>query len=112
MIKPNKQDIQIWIDALRLGKYKQTKGMLQGREGYCCLGVACDLFIKEDVLRTEQDFIYGFVPRDQPGSPVWLVNNLSINLGHSFAVINDLMDFSFDEIADLIEAVYILEVLE
>lgn len=40
-----------WIEALRSGKYPQAQGRLRkplsGVEGYCCLGVACDLY-RED----------------------------------------------------------------
>lgn len=39
-----------WIEALRSGKYKQSKGCLHtytgeadDEEGFCCLGVACDV---------------------------------------------------------------------
>lgn len=34
---------QKWIDALRSGKYNQTKGCLHDNTGYCCLGVLCDV---------------------------------------------------------------------
>lgn len=34
---------QDWIDALRSGKYKQGKGRLCSDEGFCCLGVLCDV---------------------------------------------------------------------
>lgn len=30
---------QKWIEALRSGKYIQTRGTLKSSEGYCCLGV-------------------------------------------------------------------------
>lgn len=34
-----------WIQALRSGKYEQTKGTLHVQDnGYCCLGVLCDVF--------------------------------------------------------------------
>lgn len=33
-----------WITALRSEKYSQTKGNLRDDEGYCCLGVLCDLY--------------------------------------------------------------------
>ena len=33
----------MWAAALRSGKYKQTKGALRTDEGYCCIGVLCDL---------------------------------------------------------------------
>lgn len=36
-----------WVDALRSGKYKQTKGVLKDSNGYCCLGVLCDIAPKE-----------------------------------------------------------------
>lgn len=32
-----------WLEALRSGKYNQTKGHLKRRDSYCCLGVLCDL---------------------------------------------------------------------
>ena len=38
---------QRWIEALESGKYPQTKDHLHDDMGYCCLGVACDLFAKE-----------------------------------------------------------------
>jgi hypothetical protein len=44
----NTEVIQKWIDALTSGEYQQGTGMLQSAEGeYCCLGVLCDLYIKE-----------------------------------------------------------------
>jgi len=41
-----------WIKALRSGKYKRTKEVLcrqqeNGNKQYCCLGVLCDLYMKE-----------------------------------------------------------------
>jgi hypothetical protein len=44
-VKPNKDNIQLWVQALRSGKYKQAKATLKSASGgYCCLGVACRLF--------------------------------------------------------------------
>jgi len=37
-----------WIKALRSGKYKQTKGKLKGKVGYCCLGVLCEISGKDE----------------------------------------------------------------
>lgn len=34
---------QKWVDALRSGKYKQGRAYLKYGNGYCCLGVACDI---------------------------------------------------------------------
>lgn len=36
-----------WLEALRSGKYKQDRGYLKTDEGYCCLGVLCDVYRKE-----------------------------------------------------------------
>jgi hypothetical protein len=40
-----------WVKALRSGKYSQAKGQLKTTEGYCCLGVLCDLAVKAGVLK-------------------------------------------------------------
>ena len=42
-----KERIQAWIKALRSGEYKQTAQCLKNQYGYCCLGVAADLLVKE-----------------------------------------------------------------
>ncbi len=43
----NKEAIRQWVAALRSGEYSQTKGILRDNRGFCCLGVACDLFSKQ-----------------------------------------------------------------
>ena len=43
-----KADIKAkWVAALRSGQYEQAEGVLRNDEGYCCLGVLCDLYAKE-----------------------------------------------------------------
>jgi len=42
-----------WIAALRSGEYKQTKGALRKADGFCCLGVLCDLTRKEGLVSTD-----------------------------------------------------------
>ena len=48
----DKQVKKIWLAALKSGKYLQGQGSLRskaqrrgGCDGYCCLGVLCDLYI-------------------------------------------------------------------
>ena len=41
------QVIDLWVKALRSGKYKQTQRTLQDATGFCCLGVLCDLSAKD-----------------------------------------------------------------
>lgn len=43
----NKDIKEKWIKALTSGEYKQTTGKLRTAEGFCCLGVLCDLYSKE-----------------------------------------------------------------
>ena len=39
-----------WVAALRSGKYKKGRGRLvDSKERYCCLGVLCDIAIKNGV---------------------------------------------------------------
>jgi hypothetical protein len=41
----NKEAKEMWIDALRSGKYTQGKSCLKGVDGnYCCLGVLVEVF--------------------------------------------------------------------
>lgn len=35
-----------FLSALESGEYEQTKGQLCNNKGYCCLGVACEVYIK------------------------------------------------------------------
>lgn len=44
-VKLNKNAL-LWVRALRSGKYKQGRQVLNSPKGFCCLGVACDLYQK------------------------------------------------------------------
>lgn len=44
----NKENVEKLIAALESGGYKQTRERLHTSLGYCCLGVACDLYLKEN----------------------------------------------------------------
>ena len=35
---------QKWVRALRSGKYEQATGALRNEDGFCCLGVLCDVY--------------------------------------------------------------------
>lgn len=43
----NIENIRKWVTALRSGEYEQTKGVLKNDNGFCCLGVATDVYMKE-----------------------------------------------------------------
>ena len=38
--------IEAWVKDLRSGKYPQSKRALRNKDGFCCLGVACDTYRK------------------------------------------------------------------
>lgn len=111
------KDIKKWTKALRSGEYKQTKGTLQDSRGFCCLGVACDIFIpKGDQVVNRRKWIAGNVPASfQMFAPDWLktINmDFSEITGKAVAELNDADKMTFNEIADVLEAVYILKVLD
>lgn len=39
---------QKWVEALRSDRFTQTKRFLRTKEGFCCLGVACELYREEN----------------------------------------------------------------
>lgn len=107
---------ELWVKALRSGKYKQTQGQLRNEEatedrwkassktytGFCCLGVLCDLAIKDG----------GLGPWDEQGGidscddvPPTMMKWMGLEndmMGHLIEL-NDDEGLSFDEIADVIE---------
>jgi hypothetical protein len=51
-------NVKKWVAALRSGEYKQGKFSLRNDDGFCCLGVACDLYAKEhNLLWNGYDFM-------------------------------------------------------
>jgi hypothetical protein len=44
----NPQIKQKWVSALRSGEYQQGKYRLHTKDKFCCLGVLCDLYGKEN----------------------------------------------------------------
>ena len=49
----NKEIKKLWVDALRGGEYKQGKLRLcnLSQDTYCCLGVLCDLAVKNGIIK-------------------------------------------------------------
>ena len=71
---------QLWLEALRSGKYDQTFSRLrrmeadEDPEGFCCLGVLCDIFRKETGCGEWTDegaFVLG--GEKEVGAPPWEV---------------------------------------
>jgi hypothetical protein len=106
-----------WLQALRSGEYKQGIGALHNVAGnsYCCLGVLCDIYVKEhpdnDVRMTHDNGFESFfgekdvVPTNiqlwadiEDGNPDIEYDNVGITI----AELND-NGKTFEEIAILIE---------
>lgn len=117
--KPKVKDIKKWVAALRSGEYAQGKHRLHNADGYCCLGVACKIFIDKPIVR-RYGFIDGGLPSAQPDAPEWL-KNLGTDIrfkgdeeekGLFLSYLNDELNYTFDEIADILELAYIHEAIE
>ena len=94
-----------WLTALRSGKYKQTNGALKDKQGFCCLGVLCDVHRIENKKRWAKDFHYYGEALILPTEIInWagLKSNSPDVSGSSLAELNDYGE-TFEEIADLIE---------
>lgn len=46
-----------WIAALKSGDYKQTRNHLRVGDSFCCLGVLCDLYKREQEDKGDTDSI-------------------------------------------------------
>lgn len=119
-----------WLNALRSGEYSQGKHQLRdANDNFCCLGVLCDLYLKEtdgeweELVDDSTGYNYAIVSYNEDNygpnsetltaevakwsgldnsSPVVEVKNgMHLSSSH-LTVLND-EGYSFNEIADLIE---------
>lgn len=61
----NSEAKKLWLKALRSGEYSQVRGQLQSDEGYCCLGVACDVAVDAGV-NVEVKYVLDIHADDEP----------------------------------------------
>jgi len=96
-----------WIEALRSGIYPQTQKILRNDEGFCCLGVACDVFGARWKPARSSDSSYFAVAKGEAQSAIiptpirdkiglgaddeWTLTRINDN-GHSFAEIADWIE--------------------
>jgi hypothetical protein len=98
-----------WVAALRSGDYKQGAGKLRAvSNNFCCLGVLCDLAVKEGVGEWELYMLDGSVYKfgRYTGSPSDKLHewaNLPMSSVGILTKMNDQQGKSFNEIADYIE---------
>lgn len=53
MTKMNPEVKAVWLTALRSGEYEQGTGKLSSEGKFCCLGVLCDIAIKQFDIQVE-----------------------------------------------------------
>lgn len=131
-----KSKIKKWCEALGSGKYKQGTGQLQNGDKFCCLGVLVKELNDDGHDKEVNGELRGGTPSQEFGDPKWmgkLNSRFMHQVGPDLVSLNDsglvlspwmakdpenplkgareLPPFTFDEIADLLEAVYIHEVL-
>lgn len=100
-----------WVAALRSGDYAQVRGYLHTPEGFCCLGVACDLIDPdgwdeqqsgEGIASSRKYFPY-------QNNLFWIPTMLAARIGiyqyfqDKLSSMNDEDKVNFDDIADYIE---------
>lgn len=112
---------QKWLNALRNGEYTQGRYQLRDdNNNFCCLGVLTDLYLKEtnqEWIEGEEQFAY-LAPSQGGNNGGVLIQeviewaglklaNPELTTKNTEVVISDLNDYynySFDQIADLIES--------
>lgn len=97
-----------WVAALRSGEYQQTRGTLRDDNGFCCLGVACDLYYGRDRWESRNGLGY-FISDMCTSLPDDVRRALGLrdvegNYSHgSLMLLND-EGATFSEIVDIIES--------
>ena len=115
-----------WLCALRYGNYEQTKGRLRNDDGFCCLGVLCDLIDpklwkkvgtrqekldeKNEVMFIDEKLDYSYDSCGTGHLPQKLREEigLSSDVQEVASERNDTGD-SFEEIADWLEEIDLAE---
>lgn len=130
----NKERVRLLVDALRSGEFDQGFGSLKMDGKYCCLGVACEVAMRNGVVvevsphmanprKTRFDGMSDFMPRRvwewygfEEGNPA-----ISRNPEHHGCGIKDCADltlassanddlkWNFSQIADAFEEMYLGE---
>lgn len=75
------QDVKgLWTEALESGEYPQTKNRLKDDDGYCCLGVLCELAVQAGVICPFVETEYGWVLRTESDHEVEAVLPLEVQI--------------------------------
>ena len=108
--------IKLWHDALLSGEYPQGKGYLNKNDKYCCLGVACEVAIKNGIKLKKGSF-NGRISYNSSfyGWPIEIKRWLSYKKRglidekgkHEHPIdLNDIKEYTFKQIAAAIKRTY------
>jgi len=105
-----------WLEELRGGEYKQSRRTLRNSEGYCCMGVLVDIYIKETGKGSwNSDYLGNYVFEGDSMSEEAVLPqevmewaglhypNPNIVDNNPCGKCNDVLELTFDQIADAIE---------
>lgn len=126
LTEDQKKAVRLWLAALRSGEYTQTTGTLRQTTGkeyaYCCLGVACDVVLKNKLLPfVHWDDRDNFIANGLQSGGLWpphvrqlfagdgdsiLVYNPGTDGHNSLPTANDVYHWDFNQIAAALEKVY------
>jgi hypothetical protein len=109
-----KEIAEMWAAALRSDEYTQTTELLRDDTGHCCLGVLCDLHRRRTGDGEWSGSSYISAGSTDSGSETILPECVSewagcqsdpmdSETGEFFTRLNDYLDYSFVQLADLIE---------
>jgi hypothetical protein len=111
--KMDKEEVALqWMAALRSGDYVQAKNYLRDLGGFCCLGVAAEVYRQcggdAKWLGRGDGMPYQLVAGNSAASallPYEVQNWLGIDkdVEHDFVNYNDVDELSFEEIAEQVE---------
>jgi len=101
-----------WIKALQSGDYEQTTQALKNEDGFCCLGVLCDVYNKEKgkewekpafTNRMGRSYIFGESTKLPVEVQDWsgLIGSNPLVGVFDLISLNDSKGWSFDKIATL-----------
>ena len=105
-----KRLVQKWIEALESGEYPQTTYSLHNQEGYCCLGVLCEVAGIRSRIESPTTgwYIFGPFPDGTsdgelpPDTWFYRVTGFDSEFKRKLAEMNDDENKSFKEIAQRI----------
>lgn len=102
---------KLWLAALRSGEHKQGVGTLKMGDGFCCLGVLCDLHAQSHPgnrwypKKTRGEYYQGETTYPTTEVIKWagLEKRDPITSKGALSHMNDSGNYSFEQIADIIE---------